>query len=63
MGDKENTYRLFVGKAEQNGTFGKTRRRLEDNTKTDLIETKQDSMDCIHMLFRAETSSGNFETR
>ena len=50
MGDKENTYRLFVGKAEQNRSFGKTRRRLENNTKTDLTETKQDSMDCIHLV-------------
>jgi hypothetical protein len=50
MGEKENAYRLFVGKVEQNRPVGKTIRRLEDNTKTDLTETKQDSMDCIHLF-------------
>ena len=81
--DKENAYRLFVGKAEQNRplivpwnlyamnldafslspilatcltrlTFReklrKTRLRLEDNIKTDLTETKQNSTDCNHLV-------------
>jgi len=49
-GDKENEHRLFVEKAEQNRPPGKTRLRFEDNIKTDLTETKQDSMECIHLV-------------
>jgi hypothetical protein len=38
MGEKENAYRILVGKSEGNRTLGRTRRRLVDNIKIDLKE-------------------------
>ena len=36
MGDRRDMYRVLVGKPEGKSTFGRPRRRWEDNIKTDL---------------------------
>ena len=36
MGEMRGVYRVLVGKPEGKRTFGRTRRRLEDNIKMDL---------------------------
>jgi hypothetical protein len=33
-----NTYSVFVGKPEQNRPFERTKRRLEDNIRMDLMK-------------------------
>jgi hypothetical protein len=38
MGEKENAYRIFVGKPEGKGPLGRTRCRWVDNIKMDLRE-------------------------
>ena len=36
MGDRRGLYRVFVGKREGKRTFGRPRRRWEDNIKMNL---------------------------
>jgi hypothetical protein len=36
MGDTRNAYRIYVGKPEEKRTFGKRRRRWEDDIRMDL---------------------------
>jgi hypothetical protein len=38
MGEKKNTYRLFVEKPERKRTLGRLRRRWVDNIRMDLSE-------------------------
>jgi hypothetical protein len=38
MGEKNNAYRLFVGKPEGKRPIGRPRRRWVDNIKMDLLE-------------------------
>jgi hypothetical protein len=38
MGEKRNSYRILVGKAEGKRPLGRPRRGLEDNIKMDLRE-------------------------
>jgi hypothetical protein len=40
MGEKRNTYRILVGKPEENRSLGRPRRRWVDNIKMDLRETR-----------------------
>jgi hypothetical protein len=47
MGAKRTAYRILVGKPEENGPLGRTRRRWVENIKMDLREIEWDSMDWI----------------
>jgi hypothetical protein len=38
MGEKRNTYKIFVGKPEAKRPFGRPRRRWKDNIRTELRE-------------------------
>jgi hypothetical protein len=38
MGEIGNAYKILVGKPEGKGTFGRLRRRREDNIRLDLRE-------------------------
>jgi hypothetical protein len=38
MGERRGVYRVLMGKPEGKRTFGRPRRRWEDNIKTDLQE-------------------------
>jgi hypothetical protein len=38
MGDKQNAYRIFVGKPERKRPIGRPRHRWVDNIKIDLRE-------------------------
>jgi hypothetical protein len=38
MGEKENAYRIFVGKSEGKRPFGRSRRRWKDTIKIQLRE-------------------------
>jgi hypothetical protein len=38
MGSKRSAYTVLVGKPEGRGSLGRTRRRWEDNIKSDLRE-------------------------
>jgi hypothetical protein len=38
MGEKRNTYRLWVGKSEGRRPLGRPRRRWLDNIRMDLVE-------------------------
>jgi hypothetical protein len=38
MGEKRDTYRIFVGRPEGRRQLGRPRRRWEDNIKMDLQE-------------------------
>jgi hypothetical protein len=49
-GEKTNIYRILIGKPERNRPLGRSRRRLEDNIKTDLREIVSGGMDWIHMV-------------
>jgi len=45
MEEKKGVYRGLVGKPEGKRTFGRPRRKLEDNIKTDLQKVGCDGMD------------------
>jgi hypothetical protein len=45
MGETRNAYRILVGKPEEKGSLGKSRRNWVDNTKMDLRDTGWDGMD------------------
>jgi len=47
---QRNAYRFLVGKSEGKVYLGKVRRRWEDNTKMDVLETGRGEVDCIHLL-------------
>jgi hypothetical protein len=49
MGEKRNTYRLFVGKPEGKISLGRPRRRWMDNIKMDLGEVTWSDVDWIGM--------------
>jgi hypothetical protein len=43
-------YIILVGKSEGRRPFGRRRRRLKDNIKTDLRETEWEVVDWIHLV-------------
>jgi hypothetical protein len=45
MREKNNAYRIFVGKPEEKRSLGRPRRRWVYNIKIDLRETGWDGMD------------------
>jgi hypothetical protein len=47
MGEKRNTYRLFVGKPERKGSLGRPRRRWVNNIKMDIREFGWGDVDWI----------------
>jgi len=49
MGERRGLYSVSVGKPEGKRTFGRTRRRWENNIKMDLQEVECSGMDCIEM--------------
>jgi transcription termination factor 2 len=49
MGEKRNSYRIFVGETEGKRPLGRPRRRWKDNIKMDLKETGGDGMDWIDL--------------
>jgi hypothetical protein len=38
MGEIRNAYKIFIGKAEEKRSFGRTRRRWKDNIRMDVRE-------------------------
>ena len=48
-GERKGVYRVLVGKPEGKITFGRPRRRWEDNIKTDLQEVGCGGMDWIEL--------------
>jgi hypothetical protein len=49
MGDKRNMYRLLIGKPEGKRPLGRTRHRLMDNIKMDLLEIGWNFVDWIDL--------------
>jgi len=49
-GERKGVYRVLVGKPEGKITFGRPRRRWEDNIKTDLQEVGCGGMDWIELV-------------
>jgi hypothetical protein len=49
MGEGRGVYRVLVGKPEGARPLGRTRRRWEDNIKTDLQEVGCGGMDWIEL--------------
>jgi hypothetical protein len=49
MGDKRNSYRLFVGKPEGKRPLGRPRRWCVDNIKMDLVEVGWGDVDWIDL--------------
>jgi hypothetical protein len=47
MGEKRNTYRLWVGKSEGRKPLGRPRRRWLDNIRMDLVEVGKCDVDRI----------------
>jgi hypothetical protein len=43
-----NAYKILVGEPEEKRPLVRHRRRLEDNIRTDLMETWWKGVDCIH---------------
>jgi hypothetical protein len=54
MGEKENAYRVLVGKPEGKRPLGRTRRGWEDNIKMDFKETGWGGMDWIHLALNRD---------
>ena len=48
-GERRGVYRVFVGKPEGQKSFGRPRRRWEDNIKMDLQEVGCVGMDWIEL--------------
>jgi hypothetical protein len=48
-GEKENAYRVLVGKPERRRPLGRCRRRWEDNIEMDLREIGWDGMDSFNL--------------
>jgi hypothetical protein len=49
MGVRRGVYRVLVGKPEGRRSFGRPRRRWEDNIKMDLQEVGSGSMEWIEL--------------
>ncbi|KAJ4428750.1 hypothetical protein ANN_25743 [Periplaneta americana] len=49
MGESRNPYRVLVGRPEGKRTFGRPRRRWEDNIKMDLREVGYDDREWINL--------------
>jgi hypothetical protein len=49
MGEKRNSYRIFVGKPDGKRPLGRPRRRWVDNIKMDLREIGWSCIDWIHL--------------
>jgi hypothetical protein len=49
MGEKQNAYRILVGKPEGRRQLGRPRRRCVDNIKIDLREIGWDGVDWIDL--------------
>jgi hypothetical protein len=49
MGEKRNAYRVLVGKPEGKRSFGRPRRRWEDNCNTDLKGIGWEGVKWIHV--------------
>jgi hypothetical protein len=49
MGERRDLYRILVGKPEGKRRFGRSRRRWEDNIKTDLQEVECGGMEWIEL--------------
>jgi hypothetical protein len=49
MGEKRNTYRLLVGKAEGKKPLGRPRRRWVDNIRMDLLQLGWGDVDWIDL--------------
>jgi hypothetical protein len=49
MGEKRGLYKVLVGKPERKRSFGRPRRRWEDNIKMDLQEIGCGEMDWIEL--------------
>jgi hypothetical protein len=47
MGERRGAYRVLVGKPEGRRPLGRSRRRWEDNIKTDLREVRCGGVDWI----------------
>jgi hypothetical protein len=52
MGEMRNEQKILVGKPEGNMSFGKTRRRWEDNIRMDLREIEWEGVDGFISLRR-----------
>jgi hypothetical protein len=48
--EKNNAYRILVGKSERKKPLGRPRRRLVDNIKIDLEVIEWDGMDWIDLV-------------
>jgi hypothetical protein len=49
MGEMRNTYRILVGKPEENKPLGRPSRRWEDNIRIDIREVGWEIVDWIHL--------------
>jgi hypothetical protein len=49
MGERRGAYRVLVGKPERKNLLGRTRRRWEDNIKTDLQKMGCGGMNWIYL--------------
>jgi hypothetical protein len=49
MGDRRGAYRVLVGRPEEKGPLGRSRRRWENNIKIDLQEVGWGGMDWIDL--------------
>ena len=49
MGERRGVYRVFVGKPEGKRPLGRSRRRWEDNIKTDLQEVGCGGVDWMEL--------------
>jgi hypothetical protein len=49
MGKERGVYRDLVGKPEEKGPMGRTRRRWEDDNKMDLLDVGCGGMDWIEL--------------
>jgi len=47
---RRSAYKVLVGKFEGKVYLGRLRRRWEDNTKMDVIETRSGDVDCIQLV-------------
>jgi hypothetical protein len=49
MGGMKNTYNILVGKPEWKRTFGRPRRKKEDNIRMDLTEICSEGVNWMHL--------------
>jgi len=49
MGEIRNAYKIFVGKPDGKRTLGKPRRRWENNIRMNLMETRWEGVDWMHL--------------